>query len=83
MRPSCSFVARFLCGGTLREILYVQGNRPAMNRRKATLAKSALREMSALTQLANSFIVSLRLGDGLGKQILVPFGFCPFVCNMP
>jgi hypothetical protein len=43
-----------------------------MNRRNATLATSSLREASARTQLANSFMVSLRLGDGLGMQILAP-----------
>ena len=55
--------------------IYVQGNRPAMNRRNATLASSSLRETSARTQPANSFIVSLRFGDGLGMQIFVPFEF--------
>jgi hypothetical protein len=30
-------------------------------------------------QPANSYMVSLRLGDGLGMQIFVPFGFWEFV----
>ena len=55
--------------------IYVHGNRPAMNRRNPTLASSTLREGSDRTQTANSFIVSLRLGDGLGMQIFVPFEF--------
>jgi hypothetical protein len=55
--------------------IYVQGNRPAMNRRNATLASSSLRETSARTQPANSFIVSLRFGDGLVMQIFEPFEF--------
>jgi hypothetical protein len=54
-----------------------------MNRRKATLANSSLRETSARTQPANSFIVSLRLGDGLGIQIFVPLGFWRSVCRTP
>jgi hypothetical protein len=62
---------------------YGQENRPAMNRRKATLANSSLRVASARTQPANSFMVSLRLGDGLGKQIFVPFGFWEFAWIMP
>jgi len=33
------------------------------------------RDGSARTQVANSFIVSLRLGAGLGRQILVPSQF--------
>jgi hypothetical protein len=66
-----------------RRSTYVQGNRPAMNRRKATLANSSVRETSARTQPANSFIVSLRLGDGLGIQIFVPFEFWRSVCSTP
>jgi hypothetical protein len=54
---------------------YPQGNRPAMNRRKAALATSSLRDISARTQLANSFIVSLRFGVGLGMQIFAPLEF--------
>ena len=37
------------------------------------LAKSSLRDASARTQRANSAMVSLRLGEGLGMQIFVPF----------
>jgi len=55
--------------------IYVQGNRSPINRRNATLATSSLREASACTQTANSFMVSLRLGEGRGKQILVPLEF--------
>jgi hypothetical protein len=66
-----------------RRATYVQGNRPAMNRRKAKLANSPPRETSARTQPANSFIVSLRLGDGLGMQIFVPPGFWRSVCSTP
>ena len=44
-----------------------------MNRRNATLANSSLRVASARTQFANSFMVALRLGEGLGMQTLVPF----------
>ena len=47
-------------------LTYAQGNRPAMNRRRATLANSSLREGSARTQFANSFIVSLRWVMGSG-----------------
>ena len=46
-----------------------------MNRRKPTLANCTRREGSARTQVANSFIVSLRFGAGLGRQILVPSEF--------
>ena len=66
-----------------RPALYGQGNRPAMNRGNATLASSTRREGSDRTQVANSFIVTLRLGDGLGMQIFVPPGFCALVCRMP
>ena len=64
-------------------LTYAQGNRRAMNRRRATLANSSLREGSARTQFANSFIVSLRFGDGLGMQIFVPPGFWRSVCSTP
>ena len=59
--------------------VYGQGKRPAIKRMKATLATSVLREVSARTQFANSFIVSLRFGEGSGMHTFVPFGFCPFV----
>ena len=54
---------------------YGQGNRSAMNRRKPTLANWTRRAGSGRTQVANSFIVSLRFGAGLGRQILVPSEF--------
>src|SRR5215510_8968119 len=38
---------------------------------------------SARTQLANSFMVSLRLGAGLGMQIFVPSVFVEFVWRTP
>ena len=60
-----------------------QGNRSAINRRKPTLANWTRRAGSARTQVANSFIVSLRFGDGLGRQNFVPFGFWAFVWMMP
>jgi hypothetical protein len=62
---------------------YGQGNRSAMKRRKATLATSSLRETSARTQPANSLMVSLRLGGGLGMQTFVPLGFWRSVCSTP
>src|ERR1700756_3378535 len=50
---------------------------------KATLATSLCRAASARTQVAYSFIVALRLGDGLGMQTLLPLGFCCSVCSTP
>src|SRR5215472_916440 len=54
-----------------------------MKRMKPTLATSLLRAASACTHFTNSFMVSLRFGVGLGKQIFdIPPEFCS-VCTTP
>ena len=54
-----------------------------MNRMKLALAASSLRAVSAITQVTNCFMVSLRLGAGVGKQIFDPPGFSRSVCTTP
>lgn len=56
------------------QLAYAKGDRAS---------RPYLREASARTQPANSLMVSLRLGDGLGMQIFAPFGFWEFVWIMP
>jgi hypothetical protein len=43
-----------------------------MKRMKLALAPSSLRAVSAITQVTNCFMVSLRLGAGLGANLLLP-----------
>jgi len=52
-----------------------------MNRMKLALAASSLRAVSAITQVTNCFMVSLRLGAGLGRQIFDSPGFSRSVCT--
>ena len=54
-----------------------------MKRMKPALAPSFLRAASGITQVTNSFIVSLRLGAGVGRQIFDPSGFSRSVCTTP
>ena len=54
-----------------------------MKRMKPALAPSSLRAVSAITQVTNCFMVSLRLGAGVGKQIFDPPEFSRSVCTTP
>src|ERR1700761_5552534 len=54
-----------------------------MKRMKPALAPSSLRAVSVITQLTNCFMVSLRLGAGVGKQIFDPPEFSRSVCTTP
>jgi hypothetical protein len=61
----------------------LQGYFSDMKRMKPALAPSFLRAASAITQLTNAFMVSLRLGAGVGRQIFDPPGFSRSVCRTP
>ena len=54
-----------------------------MKRMKPSLAPSFLRASSAITQVTNCFIVSLRLGAGVGRQIFDSPEFRRSVCTTP
>jgi hypothetical protein len=61
----------------------LQGYCSDMKRMKPALALSCLRAASAITQVTNCFIVSLRLGAGVGRQIFDPPGFKRSVWTTP
>lgn len=61
----------------------LQGYCSDMKRMKPVLALSFLRAASAITQVTNPFMVSLRLGAGVDRQIFDPPGFSRSVCTTP
>lgn len=61
----------------------LQGYRSDMKWMKPALAPSFLRSASAITHSTNAFMVSLRLGAGVGRQIFDLPGFSRSVCTTP
>jgi hypothetical protein len=78
------YVASVMAGRSCRtRYPLLQGYCSDMKRTKPALAPSSLRAASAITQLTNCFMVSLRLGAGLGRQIFDPPEFSCSVCTTP